>query len=52
MHGLAGERVCDRLGDTGMVASDLLPELPLTIKELRMGKVLRLGRALREGNGG
>ena len=52
VHGLAGERVCDRLGDTGMVASDLLPELPLTIKELRMGKVLRLGRALREGNGG
>ena len=52
LHGLAGERVCDRLGDTGMVASDLLPELPLTIKELRMGKVLRLGRALREGNGG
>ena len=46
LHGLAGERVCDRLGDTGMVASDLLPELPLTIK------ALRLGRALREGNGG
>ena len=46
VHGLAGERVCDRLGDTGMVASDLLPELPLTIK------ALRLGRALREGNGG
>ena len=46
LHGLAGERVCDRLGDTGMVASDLLPELPLTIKALRLGK------ALREGNGG
>ena len=40
LHGLAGERVRDRLGDTGMVASDLLPELPLAV------------RALREGNGG
>ena len=52
LHGLAGERVCDRLGDTGMVASDLLPELPLTIKDLRLGKVLRSGKALREGEGG
>ena len=41
LHGLAGERVCDRLGDTGMVASDLLPELPLTIKALRLGSALR-----------
>ena len=40
LHGMAGERVRDRLGDTGMVASDLLPMLPLEI------------RALREGNGG
>ena len=52
LHGLAGERVCDRLGDTGMVASDLLPELPLAIKALRSGKALRMGKALREGNGG
>ena len=37
LHGLAGERVRDRLGDTGMVASDLLPELPLAIKALREG---------------
>ncbi len=35
LHGLAGESVRDRLGDTGMVASDLLPELPVTIKGLR-----------------
>ena len=35
LHGLAGERVRDRLGDTGMVASDLLPELPLAIRSLR-----------------
>ena len=35
LHGLAGEVVRERLGDTGMVASDLLPELPVTIKSLR-----------------
>ena len=35
LHGLAGESVRERLGDTGMVASDLLPELPVTIKSLR-----------------
>ena len=40
LHGMAGESVRDRLGDTGMVASDLLPELPLAI------------RALGEGDGG
>ena len=35
LHGLAGEAVRERLGDTGMVASDLLPELPMTIRDLR-----------------
>ncbi len=35
IHGKAGEQVRDRLGDTGMVAGDLLPELPLTIKRLK-----------------
>ena len=35
IHGAAGERVRDDLGDTGMVASDLLIELPRVIKELR-----------------
>jgi NAD(P)H-hydrate epimerase len=35
LHGLAGERVREELGDTGMVASDLLPALPRAIKELR-----------------
>ena len=35
LHGLAGEAVRERLGDTGMVASDLLPELPVTIRDLR-----------------
>lgn len=34
LHGLAGEAVRDELGDTGMVASDLLPLLPRVIKGL------------------
>jgi hydroxyethylthiazole kinase-like uncharacterized protein yjeF len=35
VHGMAGEAVKERLGDAGMVASDLLPELPLVIKRLK-----------------
>ena len=35
LHGAAGERVREELGDTGMIAGDLLPALPRTIKELR-----------------
>ena len=35
LHGLAGERVRDEFGDTGMVASDLLPTLPAVIRDLR-----------------
>ena len=35
LHGMAGERVARELGTTGMVAGDLLPVLPLAIKELR-----------------
>ncbi|HEY77630.1 MAG TPA: NAD(P)H-hydrate dehydratase [Dehalococcoidia bacterium] len=35
LHGRAGEAVGERLGDTGMVASDLLPELPLVIKKIK-----------------
>jgi len=35
LHAMAGEVVRARLGDTGMLASDLLPELPLVIKELK-----------------
>ena len=37
LHGLTGERVRDRLGDTGIVASDLLAELPLAVRSLREG---------------
>ncbi|MFH1169616.1 MAG: NAD(P)H-hydrate dehydratase [Chloroflexota bacterium] len=35
LHGRAGEIVKDWLGDTGMTASDLLPALPLAIKQLK-----------------
>ena len=35
LHGEAGERVRSSLGDTGMLASDLLPELPKVINTLR-----------------
>jgi hydroxyethylthiazole kinase-like uncharacterized protein yjeF len=35
LHGKAGEAVRSRLGDAGMVAGDLLPELPLVIKQLK-----------------
>ena len=34
IHGAAGERVRADLGDAGMVASDLLPELPKAIRAL------------------
>ena len=35
LHGAAGDRVRERLADTGMIASDLLPALPIAIKQLR-----------------
>jgi NAD(P)H-hydrate repair Nnr-like enzyme with NAD(P)H-hydrate dehydratase domain len=35
LHAAAGERVREDLGSTGMVAGDLLPALPRTIKALR-----------------
>jgi len=35
LHGEAGEMVKSRLGDAGMIASDLLPVLPLVIKQLK-----------------
>ena len=37
LHGAAGERVRRELGDTGMVAGDLLVSLPHVIKDLRDG---------------
>jgi len=35
LHGMAGEMVRDRLGDAGMIASDLLVALPQVIKQLK-----------------
>ena len=35
LHGEAGEMVKERLGDAGMLASDLLPVLPRAIKRLK-----------------
>ena len=35
LHGAAGDRIRDELGDAGMIASDLLPALPLIIKQLK-----------------
>jgi NAD(P)H-hydrate epimerase len=35
LHGEAGEIAKTNLGDTGMVATDLLPVLPLVIKNLK-----------------
>jgi NAD(P)H-hydrate epimerase len=37
IHALAGEKVRDDLGETGMLASDLLTAIPRAIKELRKG---------------
>jgi NAD(P)H-hydrate epimerase len=35
LHGEAGEMVRLKLGDTGMTASDLLPVIPLAVKQLK-----------------
>jgi len=35
LHGQAGDMVKAKLGDAGMIASDLLPALPLVIKNLK-----------------
>ena len=35
LHAVAGDVVCSGLGDAGVLASDLLPELPLAIKRLK-----------------
>lgn len=35
LHGKAGDQVRDKLGDAGMIATDLLSELPLAIKRLK-----------------
>jgi NAD(P)H-hydrate epimerase len=35
LHGVAGDTIKGEIGDTGMIASDLLPALPLVIKQLK-----------------
>jgi NAD(P)H-hydrate epimerase len=36
LHARAGRQVSERLGDAGLLASDLLPELPLALREVRL----------------
>jgi ADP-dependent NAD(P)H-hydrate dehydratase / NAD(P)H-hydrate epimerase len=43
LHGAAGEKVKAELGDTGMTASDLLPEIPRMIKEIKNREARRYG---------
>ena len=37
VHASAGRRISDRLGDSGLLAGDLLPEIPLVMNLLRQG---------------
>ncbi len=37
IHAAAGRRIAHRMGDAGLLASDLLPELPLVMNVLRQG---------------
>src|SRR6266849_2104528 len=37
IHAAAGRRISHRIGDAGLLASDLLPELPLVMNVLRQG---------------
>lgn len=37
IHAAAGRRIAGRLGDSGLLASDLLPEIPVVMNVLRQG---------------
>jgi NAD(P)H-hydrate epimerase len=37
VHAAAGRRIAQRIGDAGLLASDLLPEIPLVMHVLRQG---------------
>jgi hydroxyethylthiazole kinase-like uncharacterized protein yjeF len=37
IHAAAGRRIAQRIGDSGLLASDLLPEIPLVMNMLRQG---------------
>lgn len=39
VHGEAGLRIARRIGDSGLLASDLLAEIPIVMKVLRAGRV-------------
>ncbi len=39
LHGLAGDQVCAGLGPTGLIASDLIRELPHTMHRVRQGAI-------------
>jgi ADP-dependent NAD(P)H-hydrate dehydratase / NAD(P)H-hydrate epimerase len=39
LHGLAGDQVCARLGPTGLIATDLIHELPHAMRMVRQGTV-------------
>ena len=43
LHGLAGEMARQELGSAGMVASDLLPRLPLAIQAITRLRALKFG---------
>jgi len=45
LHGEAGEMVKSRLGDAGMIATDLLPVLPTVIKQLKENQTRITARA-------
>lgn len=51
LHARAGEHVSDRLGDAGLMATDLLPEIPRVRRHLRDGaQGGRLGFETRSGD--
>ena len=37
VHAAAGRRIAQRLGDSGLLAGDLLPEIPMVMNDLRQG---------------
>jgi NAD(P)H-hydrate epimerase len=39
IHAAAGRRIAGRLGDSGLLASDLLPEIPVVMNVLRQGGI-------------
>jgi hypothetical protein len=38
VHGMAAEELSDELGDRGLLASDLLAQIPRTIRTIREGR--------------